>query len=276
MKKLCTAALSLALTASLAGPALAVESVVPISAPLTYGYSITVNGVELDTAKLPFVDAGYIPMRLVAESDHGSAYWYEGEGTGVFYMDDFSVSVKFSDNSVLVEEKPLEDSAIVKEGITFLPVSILEGREGYAITRADDKIDITTPNSGALVQLGYAISEELQMGWGMKVKQEDLKANYDIPVEQFTELAAFFPGMITPDTIVLGKLGDGADLDAIKAALESYRQNQEDVFSWYLVQNLDRVKNAQVVVEDGYFLFLIAERADEGVKLFRDFVAEQK
>ena len=277
MKKFSTAALSLVLTASLSAPVLAAQTIMPISAPLFYGHSITVNGLALDTAGLPSVDAGYIPMRLVAESDFGSAYWSEEEGTGSFFMDGLLISVDFSDNSVRVEEKPLEARAIVKDGVTFLPVSILEGKEGYAVTRSDDgKIDITTPNSSDLAQLAYFISGELKMGRGMKVKPEELKANFDVPVESFTELVAFFPNIINPDTIVVGKLAEGADVAAIKAALEAYRQSQEDTFSWYLPQNLEKTQKAQTVVEDGYFLFLLAEGVDEGVELFRDFVAAQK
>lgn len=277
MKKLSTAALSLVLTASLAAPALAAETIMPISAPLFYGHSITMNGVALDTAKLPAVDAGYIPMRLVAESDFGSAYWYEEEGKGSFFMDGLLVSVSFADNSVRLEEEPLEARAIVKEGVTFLPVSILEGKEGYAVTQSDDgKIDITTPNSSDLAQLAYSISGELKMSRGMKMKPEELKTNFDLPVESFAELVAFFPNIINPDTIVVGKLAEGADVPAIKAALEAYRQSQEDTFSWYLPQNLEKTQKAQTVVEDGYLLFLLAEGVDDGVELFRDFVAAQK
>ena len=109
MKKLCATALSLALTASLAAPALAAErlAVMPISAPAAYGFSVTVNGTALDTAGLPFADSGYIPMRLVAESDHGWASWYEEESLGMFAMEGLSIEVNFADGSVKLDDKTL-------------------------------------------------------------------------------------------------------------------------------------------------------------------------
>lgn len=277
MKKLCATALSLALTASLAAPALAAErlDIMPISAPVTYGYSITVNGTALDTAALPFADSGYIPMRLVAESDHGGASWYEEEKLGSFYMEGLRIEVNFADSSVKLGDKALDDKAIVANGVTFLPLSVFDGIEGYSVKESDAKIDITTPNNSPLVQLAYAIAEGTGMGIGMKLAHQDLKENYNIPVEDFTELTAFFPMIVSADTLIVGKLGDKANLEAIKAAVEAYRQSQEDTFSWYLPQNLERVQKAQTVVKDGYFLFLIAEKADKGVELFNSFVAEQ-
>lgn len=277
MKKLCATALSLALTASLAAPALAAErlDIMPISAPATYGYSVTVNGTALDTAGLPLADSGYIPMRLVAESDHGWASWYEEEKLGSFIMEGLHIKVNFADSSVKLGDKALDDKAIVANGVTFLPLSIFDGKEGYSVTLADGKIDITTPNNSPLVRLAYAITEGTGMGIGMRIAHQDLKQNYNIPVEGFTELIAFFPMIVSADTLIIGKLSDKADVKAIEAAVEAYRQSQEDTFSWYLPQNLERVQNAQTVVKDGYYLFLIAEKPEKGLELFNAFVAEQ-
>ncbi len=278
MKKICALGLSLALSASLAAPAFAAEEVKPvlISAPLSYGYTITVNGTKLDTAGLPSADKGYIPMRLVAESDHGAANWFAEENSSAFYMDGFSVNVSFADNALTVGETKLETPAIVKNGVTFLPLSVFDGLEGYTVTQTEDQIDIVTPNNSTLIQLAYSIIGEIEMGSGMKMKSEDLKTNYNIPVESFSEVTAFFPMIISADTIIIGKLNDKADVEAIKAATEAYRKNQEATFEWYLSQNLDRVKNAKTVVNGDYFMFIIAENADKGVELFNDFVKNQK
>ena len=82
--------------------------------------------------------------------------------------------------------------------------------------------------------------------------------------------------MITsPDTLVVGKLADGADVDAVKEALETYRQGQEDTFSWYLGQHLPKVQDARLVVEGDYLFFLIAENADAGEAAFTAFVEAQ-
>ena len=85
----------------------------------------------------------------------------------------------------------------------------------------------------------------------------------------------FFPMITSPDTVIVGKLADGADEKAVTDALEAYRQRQEDTFSWYLTQHLDKVKDARTVVENGYVLFFIGEKADEAQQLFHDYVAAQ-
>ena len=106
----------------------------------------------------------------------------------------------------------------------------------------------------------------------MRTDEETLAEAYQFPVDQFEQVVAFFPMITNPDTLVIGKLKDGADLETVKAALEAYRQQQEDTFSWYLSQHLPKVQDARLVVEGGYVLFLIAQDADAGVTAFRAFV----
>lgn len=66
-----------------------------------------------------------------------------------------------------------------------------------------------------------------------------------MPEGALEEAVAFFPMITSPDTLILGKLAEDADVEAVKAAFETYRQNQEDTFSWYLSQNLPKVQNAR-------------------------------
>ena len=73
----------------------------------------------------------------------------------------------------------------------------------------------------------------------------------------------------------LGKMAEGSQKD-LEAALESYRKEQADTFSWYLSQNLPKVENAKFVVEGEWFMFLMAENADEGVETFKAAVKEMK
>lgn len=79
----------------------------------------------------------------------------------------------------------------------------------------------------------------------------------------------------TPDIMVLAKLADGADETAVKEALEAHRQSQHDTFSWYLAQNLPKVEDARILVEDGYVFYLIAENADAGEAAFHTYVEAQ-
>lgn len=279
MKKFTSLSLALALSASLVAPAFAAENDILTpsqTGPLTYAYEVTVNGVKLDATKLPAADVGYIPGRLVAEADHGSAFWYQEESTGAFYLEGFNVNVSFADNSVTVGEKKLEESALVKNGVTYLPLSIFEGVEGYTVATEENAITITTPNNDPLVKLGYTLIEEIDMTSRMKTEAKGFFTNLELDFDKSFERASVFMGMnINPDTIVLGKLKEGADVEAVKAALELFRQGQEDTFTWYMGQHLEKVQNAKTLVEGDYVLFTICEDYDKAAELFSAWVAEQ-
>ena len=94
MKRIGTAALTLALAGAMTLPALAAE---PQQA--AYATAIFVNGQALDTSAIPAVEG--LPMRLVVEADHGSAAWFEEEGTGSFYLEGNSITVTFAIGSAL-------------------------------------------------------------------------------------------------------------------------------------------------------------------------------
>lgn len=288
MKKLGTMALAFALTASLAAPALAEGPDLLISpspaggevliAPAVSGYraSLVLNGVELDAAGIPAASPDMLPLRLLAEADHGSASWFTEENQGFFYFSDVRITVDFADGSILVDDEAVEGRAEVVNGVTFIPASVLGAVAGFTVDiDPQDRIDITTPNNAPLVKLSYDIMDASGMGYGMKTDPAVLEENYGFRLADFEEVVAFFPMMTSPDTVIVGKLAENADLDAVKAALEAYRKTQEDTFSWYLAQNLPKVEDARTVVEGGYILFLIAQDADKGVEAFEAFAAAQ-
>lgn len=276
MKKAAVLGLSLALTASMTLPALAVEAV-PISAKVGYDTAITLNGKELDTSAIPAVDGeGLIPMRLVAENDYGSASWFPEDNTGWFYLDGGNITVNFADNSITVGDETVDGKAQVVNGVTFMSADILELFEGYDVTTAEDgSITITTPNGAPLVQGAYTIRDAAGVYSSMKSGADVLVENYGVPEGALEEAVAFFPMITSPDTIILGKLAEGADVDAVKAAFEAYRQSQEDTFSWYLGQHLPKVQNARTVVDGDYILFVIGENPDAAEEAFHTFVAAQ-
>lgn len=275
MKKAAALGLSLALTASMTLPALAVE-VVPISAKVGYDTAITLNGKELDTSAIPAVDGeGLIPLRLVAENDYGSANWFPEDNTGCFYLDGGNVTVNFADNTITVGDELVKEKAEVVDGVTFVSASVLELFEGYDMTEAEDgSITITTPNNDPIIQAGYTIRDAAGV-YGMKTSLDVLVENYGVPEGALEEGVAFFPMITSPDTIILGKLAEDADVDAVKEAFEAYRKSQEDTFSWYLSQNLPKVQNARTVVDGDYILFVIAEDPDAAEEAFHTFVAAQ-
>ena len=275
MKKLGTAALALALTGALALPAFAAEETpVLISAKVGYTTAITLNGETLDTAGIPAASDSMLPLRLLAEADHGSAYWDETSNESWFTFGENRITVRFADNTITVNDVPVNTTAEVHDGVTYVPASVFSGMDGFTVTSDADAVTITTPNNDPMVKLAYSIMENSEM-FGSRTYEDTLADAYKIPVDQFEQIVAFFPMITSPDTVIVGKLVEGADEKAVTDALEAYRQSQEDTFSWYLSQHLPKVQDARTVLENGYLLFFIGENADQAEELFHTYVEAQ-
>ena len=279
MKKIGTLALTLALAGSLTAPALAAEeTAVPISADTGYGTTLVLNGETLDLTGIPGVEGGtLLPLRLLAEADHGSAYWDEENNESWFYFGDNQITVKFADNSVWVDDEQVKSQAYVTGGVTFVEAGVLEMLEGYTAEQAEDgsSITITTPNNDPMVKAAYQIMEDSGMAYAMRTEGSEAEQAFQLPEGSFEQVIAFTSMNTTPDTLVIGKLAEGADEEAVKAALDAHRQAQHDTFSWYLSQNLPKVEDARILVENGYAFYLIAENADAGEAAFHAFVEAQ-
>mgnify|MGYP002797918117 FL=1 len=282
MKKIGTLALTLALAGSLNVPALAAEeTAVPISAATGYGTALVLNGETLDLTGIPGVEGGtLLPLRLLAEADHGSAYWDEENNESWFYFGDNRIVVSFSDNSVTVNDAPVEvDAVAVVDGVTFVSADVFDGWEGYTVNLNPEldvnRIDITTPNNDPMVKAAYQIMEDSGMAYAMRTEGSEAEQAFQLPEGSFEQVIAFTSMNTTPDTLVLGKLAEGADEEAVKAALDAHRQAQHDTFSWYLSQNLPKVEDARILVENGYAFYLIAENADAGEAAFHAYVEAQ-
>ena len=142
-------------------------------------------------------------------------------------------------------------------------------REGYVQSSVAEGLKAAGSNSAG------SMAGFMGMGFGMQADEQTLTDAYGVPAGSFEQVTAFFPMITSPDTVIIGKLAEGADQAAVEAALETYRQGQEDTFSWYLTQNLPKVQDARLVVENGWLLFLIADNADAGVEAFQAFVEAQ-
>lgn len=275
MKRFGAAALTLALAGAMTVPAFAAEDLLISPNPNAYATSITLNGETLDTTGVPAASrADLLPMRLVAEADHGSAYWDEENNEGWFNFGGDKITVQFEANTILVNDVAVNTTAEVVGGVTYVPAAVLEGLEGFSVTVEDSSVTITTPNNDPMVKLAYSIMENSEM-YGMRTDEETLAEAYQFPVDQFEQVVAFFPMITSPDTIIVGKLAEDADEKVVTDALEAYRQSQEDTFSWYLSQHLPKVKDARTVIKDGYVFFFIGEKADEAEQMFADYVAAQ-
>lgn len=152
MKKLGTLALTLTLTGAMALPALAAEEPELVIAPADtgYGQTIVLNGETLDLTGIPGVSGEeLLPLRLLAEADHGSAYWDEENNESWFTFGDNRITVKFADNSVWLDDQQVKSTAQVADGITFVEAGVLSMLEGYTVDRNPEldvnRIDITTP-----------------------------------------------------------------------------------------------------------------------------------
>lgn len=307
-KRLSAAALALALGATLAPAALAANedsAPVLISAnpnATSFHKTISVNGevltgydydrevpgwgsetVSVLLSEIPDAPAGYLPLRAIIQADYGSAYWNQEDSTSSFYLRDDLIFTDFNDMSIKVNDNVVEGEALLLEGVTYVPSTVLNLLEGVTVTdnSADgaESYEIATPNGAPMVKLAHKLLETADMGMGMQSTVDELVSFYGeahgFKAEYMTDGIAFLPMMTSPDTLVLGKLTSGNE-EALKACFESYRKSQEETFSWYLSQNLPKVQNAQFVTEGDWFLFIIGENADAAVELFHAQAAELK
>ena len=180
MKKLGTLALTLTLTGAMALPALAAEEPELVIAPADtgYGQTIVLNGETLDLTGIPGVSGEeLLPLRLLAEADHGSAYWDEENNESWFTFGDNRITVKFADNSVWLDDQQVKSTAQVADGITFVEAGVLSMLEGYTVDRNPEldvnRIDITTPNNDPMVKTAYQIREDSGMAFGMRSDNAD-------------------------------------------------------------------------------------------------------
>ncbi len=261
----------------------------------SYDKTITINGKVLESyeydrevpgwgsetvnvllSEISNVPAGYLPLRAVIQADYGSAYWDGDAYQSTFYLGNDLILTDFNDMSISVNDEKVENSeALLIDGVTYVPAAVLNLLEGVTVTDNStdegESYEITTPNGTPLMKLAYQLMETAGMGIGMKSTPDELVEFYGeahgFTAEQITEGVAFLPMMTSPDTLVLGKLAKDQE-ESLKAAFESYRQQQEDTFSWYLAQNLPKVENAKFVTSGDWFMFLIAENADATVEAF--------
>ncbi|MBO5034672.1 MAG: DUF4358 domain-containing protein [Oscillospiraceae bacterium] len=308
-KRISAAALALAMTASLSAVALAdelPEGWTPADGarlisgnPFAGNYDtvITINGETLESyeytrdipdtwetetitvelSTLPNVPEGYVPLRAVAQADHGSASWFKDENQSFFMFNDADIIADFNDMSVSVNKEKVEGAQVIlMGGVTYIPVSVLESIEGVTVTdnSADgvESYEISTPNGAPLMKMAYDMMEVAGIYGGMQSTPEELEQywgeTHGFKAEFVTEAVVFTGMMTTPDTLGVGKVAEGQE-EALAAAFESYRKQQEETFSWYLSHNLPKVENAKFVTEGEWFLFVIGETADEAVEQFR-------
>ena len=237
MKKLGTLALTLTLTGAMALPALAAEEPELVIAPADtgYGQTIVLNGETLDLTGIPGVSGEeLLPLRLLAEADHGSAYWDEENNESWFTFGDNRITVKFADNSVWLDDQQVKSTAQVADGITFVEAGVLSMLEGYTVDRNPEldvnRIDITTPNNDPMVKAAYQIREDSGMAFGMRSDNAEVATLFQLPEDTFEQAICFTSMNTTPDIMVLAKLADAAEGELPSVLVEStYQQEMQNV-----------------------------------------------
>ena len=263
MKRLLSATAALALGLSLGASALAASG--------GYAGRVTLNGAALDTAGLPAAPTGavYLPLRTVAEADYGFASWYADENRSYFSLDANDVYVDCGTGAIEVNGETISGmTAAFVQGVTYVPVGLMNRLEGYSAAVTDSDITITSPNGEPLTRLARSIIAGIDMGATMKQDAAGMEEFYGVPAGCFTEAVGFFPMMISADTVVIGRVAEG-QMEAAQAALEEVRANTERGFENYLPEPLERAKNGRVATSGDYIMLIISADNDTAIELFQ-------
>lgn len=279
-KRFSSAALALAMTASLSTVALAEEVGEPTDATLVISSNpnarkLVLNGTELDLSAVPAV-AGQVPMRLVCEADGGYASWFEEDNQGFFELDGQRLFVNFSDLSVEDDDGILEGvKATLIEGVTYLPVETVNALKRITAQEVNGVLTVTTSNGLPLTKLARSIIETVDMGCSNKDEQESMKEFMGIDPTWFEEVISYSPFIVQADHVFIGKYAEGVDKAAVKTALEELRLSVEKNFEFYLPEPYERAQEGKIVdSEDGkYVFFVISGDNTKAIELFQSGVA---
>lgn len=244
----------------------------PISLPI-----LVLDGETVDTTGIPTAPLGYVPMRLLSEANGGSAEWYSEDNQALFFFDENSVIVDFTEMSVRIGAgsdpmegvKPYLDPA----GYTFLPVSVLSAIETVSVNENPEmdvyRFDITTSASDPDKKVVLSIMEAVELGARMKSTPEEMDEYMGIHQENFTKVIGYFPMMINADTIVIGQVAEGK-MDAAKEDLEARKQTTIQSFENYLPDPLEMAKNGQIVVapDGSHIMLIISGDNDKAIEMF--------
>lgn len=245
----------------------------PIALPI-----LVLDGEEVDTTGIPTAPLGYVPMRLLCETSGGTASWYPDEGNALFFFDENSIIVDFTEMSVQIGAGPALEGVtpyVDPAGYTFLPVSMLDKFETVSVNDNPEmdvyRYDITTSASDPDMKVVRSIMEAVELGARMKSTPAEMEEYMGIHQENFTKVIGYFPMMINADTIVIGQVAEGK-LDAAKEDLEARKETTIQSFEHYLEGPYELAKNGQIVVApDGeHIMLIISNDNDKAIEMFNE------
>lgn len=237
---------------------------------------LVLDGETVDTTGIPGAPLGYVPMRLLSEACGGSASWYPEDNQALFFFDENSIIVDFTEMSVQIGAGPALEGVtpyVDPAGYTFLPVSMLDKFETVSVNDNPEmdvyRFDITTSASDPDMKVVRSIMEAVELGARMKSTPAEMEEYMGIHQENFTKIIGYFPMMINADTIVIGQVAEGK-MDAAKEDLEARKQTTIQGFENYLPDPLEMAKNGQIVVApDGeHIMLIISSDNAKAIELF--------
>ena len=241
----------------------------------SYGATVTIDGVEVDTAGIPGAPAGYVPMRAVTEAADGIADYYPDENLASFFLDNNRISVNLTDLTVEVEFEPVEGATayLNPNGYTFLPVSVLNGLGAITVDENPEmdveRYDIKTSASDPMVKLTNEIEAACDLP-GISPVMDFMLTELEFDMNNYTHLVARAPMInIKAGAVFVAEVAEGK-MDAAKENFQAYLEQQQASFQNYLEDQYQVAKNGQIVVSpDGnHLILIISENNDAAVELF--------
>lgn len=260
MKKWMSACMGVALAATLSIGAMAANS------------TVKVNGTELKTKS--YGDT-YVPARAFAEADYGMAFWNPEKNTSTISLPDDKIEINCATLEIKVNGTAQSQKAVIPvDGITYIPVSVVKGLDGYAVTTAGTTMTVTTPAASDFVKMVYDLRKTADLTNLGRTTSYDMAEYYGFDVDKHYDKLVAFNGLnLQSSVLYVAKAKNTAE---VKADFEARKQQLIETFTWYQPAQGDLAKKGQIVTSGDYVLMVISENNDAVVKAFQEGVKTLK
>ena len=110
----------------------------------------------------------------------------------------------------------------------------------------------------------------------MPVDETILQDFYGLTTDQVSDYAISLAAMNVHSTEIIMVEAQEGKLEEVKAALDTRMQNVEDIWSTYLADQYELVENRKTLETGNYIVIVIAEKADEIMKVITDSLTASK
>lgn len=129
------------------------------------------------------------------------------------------------------------------------------------------------PVSGAaFADVAEAVTAEVDLSNMQKAENQMVKRLYGLDPVTYEGCALYYPASnMDAEELLIVKLADVSQQEAVKAAIETRIQTQKNAFEGYGIQQFDLLSNYCVVeVRGNYVLFVVSRACEDAQKAFRD------